>query len=42
MEIVGSDATTQRLLAYVSLTMNMNWRNYVLSAPRHFYTLKAA
>ncbi len=42
MEIVGGEATTYRLLAYVAMTMNVNWRKYVLSAPRHFYTLKAA
>jgi putative transposase len=42
MEIVGGEATTYRLLAYVAMTMNANWRTYVLSAPRHFYTLKAA
>lgn len=42
MEIVGGELTTYRLFAYVAMTMNMNWRKYVLSSPKHFYTLKAA
>lgn len=42
MEIVGGEATTYRLLAYVAMTMNVGWKKYVLSAPKHFYTLKAA
>ncbi len=42
MEIVGGEMTTYRLFAYVAMTMNMGWRKYVLSAPKHFYTLKAA
>lgn len=42
MEITGGEVATYRLLAYVALTMNMGWRKYVLSSPRHFYTLKAA
>lgn len=42
MEIIGGEITTYRLLAYVGLTMNFNWRKYALSTPRHFYTLKAA
>jgi hypothetical protein len=42
MEIVGGEATTYRLLAYVALTMNLDWGKYALSTPRHFYTRKAA
>ncbi len=42
MEITGGELTTYRLLAYVALTMNLVWRSYALSTPRHFYTLKAA
>jgi putative transposase len=42
MEIVGSEKTTYRLLAYVAMIMNENWRRYALSNPKHFYTLKAA
>jgi putative transposase len=42
MEIVGSEGTMYRLLAYVALTMNFGWRKYALSTPRYFYTLKAA
>ncbi|MBI2890737.1 MAG: transposase [Nitrospirae bacterium] len=42
MEIIGGEITTYRLLAYVGLTVNFNWRKYALSTPRHFYTLKAA
>lgn len=42
MEITGGETSTYRLLAYVALTMNFNWRKYSLSALRHFYTLKAA
>jgi len=42
MEIVGSEKTTYRLLAYVAMIMNENWRKYALSNPKHFYTLKAA
>jgi len=42
MQITGGELTTYRLLAYVALTMNLVWRSYALSTPRHFYTLKAA
>jgi transposase-like protein len=42
MEITGGESTTHRLLAYVALTMNFNWKKYLLSKPKHFYTLKAA
>jgi transposase-like protein len=42
MEITGGENTTYRLLAYVALTLNLNWKKYALSAPKHFYTLKAA
>ncbi len=42
MEITGGETTTYRLLAYVALTMNFNWKKYLLSKPKHFYTLKAA
>ncbi len=42
MEITGGESTTHRLLAYVALTMNLSWRKYALSAPKNFYTLKAA
>jgi transposase-like protein len=42
MEITGGETTTYRLLAYVALTMNLSWRKYALSAPKNFYTLKAA
>lgn len=42
MEITGSEMTTYRLLAYVAITMNDNWRRYDLTTPKHFYTLKAA
>ena len=42
MKITGGELTTYRLLAYVALTMNLVWRSYALSTPRHFYTLKAA
>jgi len=42
MEITGGETTTHRLLAYVALTMNLGWRRYALSAPKNFYTLKAA
>ena len=42
MEITGGETTTHRLLAYVALTMNLNWKKYLLSKPKHFYTLKAA
>jgi transposase-like protein len=42
MEITGGESTTHRLLAYVALTMNLGWRKYALSAPKNFYTLKAA
>ena len=42
MGITGRELTTYRLLAYVALTMNLAWRSYALSTPRHFYTLKAA
>ena len=42
MEIVGSEKTTYRILAYVAMIMNENWRKYALSNPKHFYTLKAA
>jgi len=42
MEITGGETTTYRLLAYVALTMNLNWEKYLLSKPKHCYTLKAA
>jgi putative transposase len=42
MEILGGEKTTYRLLAYVAMTMNLAWKSYVLSAPKHFYTLNAA
>ena len=41
MEVTGGENTTYRLLAYVALTMNMGWKKYSLSTPKHFYTLKA-
>jgi transposase-like protein len=42
MEITGGESTTDRLLAYLALTMNLGWRKYALSAPKNFYTLKPA
>jgi hypothetical protein len=42
MEILGGEKTTYRLLAYFAMTMNLAWKSYVLSAPKHFYTLNAA
>jgi hypothetical protein len=42
MEIVGSEATTYRLLSYVALTVNFGWRKYALSTPHYLYTPKAA
>jgi hypothetical protein len=42
MEIVGSEATTYRLLPSLALTVNFGWRKYALSTPHYLYTPKAA
>lgn len=42
MEVTGGEENTYRILSYVALTLNWQWRKYSLSAGKFFYTLKAA